>query len=463
MNKLKGNITKSLFLLGWILYSFNLSARPDTSIVVPTPEITANNPVCENATLKLETPFQNQVIFHWYDPEGNEISVVATASVPDMQLSMAGQYRLIVEQNGCFSEPATIDIEVTTRPDTPIVANNGPLCEGETLILDGPKLPNTSYKWIDPFGTVISNEEDATIQNIPKELAGDYFLEITQLGCSSPLGGTEVGVIAINELPELIVSGPACEGDSLMIRGPHVAGANYSWKGPNGFESDNIDSLLFEAVTTNLAGEFTLILEAEGCKSPEGKIEVEVFAKPSATLAGGGTLCEGDSLNLSFNLTGTAPFEFTYAVDSAREFTITTDETAYPLTVAPQKQVNYHLISMADKNGCPATVEGSAAVEVFAKPQIQLIQDTVCDSKNENYQIQVSVQGGTQPFLYQGIEGDLVDTIFTSDFLPSDQAYNFQIIDKNNCQSIAVSGVYSCPCNTAVSYTHLTLPTTPYV
>jgi len=442
-------IIKIVILLIISGFSFNLAANSDSSIVVPTPVITANNPVCENATLKLETPFQDGVTFHWFDVEGNEISVVATAIVPDMQLSMAGVYRLIVEQNGGFSDTATINIEVTTRPDTPMVFNNGPLCEGETLQLDGPTLANTTYKWIDPFGTVISNEEDPTISNIPKELSGDYFLEITQFGCSSALGGTEVGVIGVSEIPKLTVSGPACDGDSLLISGPHIAGVTYNWTGPNGFQSNHIDSLLFEEINTSLAGEFSLFLEADGCKSPVGKIEVEVFAKPTATLTGGGIFCAGDSTSISIELSGKAPYEVLYARNEVVQRTINTSSNIRTIKTRPETNENYTLISMADQNGCPATLMGTAAITVLSKPEIQLITDTLCDAINENYQLQIKVKSGSEPYDFQGVTGILNDSVFTSDLIANETNYSFQVTDENNCKSTEITGQYICPCGTS--------------
>ncbi len=429
--------------------AMNLSARPDSTIVVPTPVITANNPVCENATLKLETPFQDGVIFHWYDLAGKEVSVVATAIIPDMQLDMAGTYSLIAEKAGCFSEPATIEISVTTRPDTPMVFNNGPLCAGETLQLNGPTLANTTYKWIDLFGTVISDEEDPIIQNIPKELSGDYFLEITQYGCASPLGGTEVGVIDVNEIPELTVSGAACDGDSLLIRGPHIADVTYNWIGPNGFQSNNIDSLLFEEINTSLAGKFTLVLEASGCKSPAGEVEVEVFAKPTATLMGGGIICEGDSTEISIALSGSAPFEALFAKDGIEQRPINTVVNRHTIQVSPSTAETYTLISMSDQNGCPAILAGTATIEVLTKPKIELITDTICDAINENYQLQVKVLAGTMPYNFQGAEGNFSDSIFTSNLLANETSYSLQVIDENNCQSTKITGQYICPCSTS--------------
>jgi len=448
MNKFKCHITFILCLLGIYLFPMLLTARSDSELFITPPEITANNPVCENATLKLESPFEDGIIYHWLDIQGNEISVVATAVVPNMQLDMAGIYRLVTEKDGVFSDTATIEIEVTTRPDTPTVFSNGPLCEGETLELDGPSLPNTTYKWVDPFGTVIANIEDHTIENMPKELAGDYFLEITQFGCSSPLGWTEVGVIAVNEVPELTVDGPACEGDSLLIRGPHIAGVNYNWTGPNGFTSNNVDSLILNNLLTQDGGEYTLFLEAAGCQSPVGKIEVEVLAKPTATLTGGGVLCEGDSTNLLVTLTGKTPFELVYAVDGVAKSALNTSRQRVTLPITSDQESTYTLVSMSDEHGCAAILSGEATTKVFPKPEIELIQDTLCDATNENYQVQISVKSGTQPYDYHGVNGVLGDAVFTSELLPSGTVYSLQITDSNNCQSTQITGRYNCACST---------------
>ncbi|MEM1120771.1 MAG: gliding motility-associated C-terminal domain-containing protein [Bacteroidota bacterium] len=443
MNKQKGYLIQLFCLLGMLLFSEFVAIYAQ----LPTPDITANNPVCENATLKLASPFQDGVIYHWYDLQGNEISVVATATVPDMQLNMAGIYRLVIEENGLFSDTATINIAVAPRPNTPTVFSNGPLCEGETLELESPNIPNTTYKWIDPFGTVIANTADHTILNMPKELAGDYFLEITQAGCASPLGGTEVGVIAVNEIPELTVDGPACEGDSLLVRGPRIAGVNYNWRGPNGFTSNEADSLWLKNLSVANAGEYTLFLEAEGCRSPDGTTTVDVLAKPTATLTGGGILCEDDTTNVLVTVTGKAPFELVYAINGGEQLPINTSRRKITLPANSDQQAAYSLVRMRDENGCPANLSGSAAVSVVPKPSIRLMQDTLCTTTNEQYQIQTIVSGGVPPYRFAGIDGDLVDSVFTSNFLPSGTAYTIQIVDANNCLSEQITGRHSCACS----------------
>ncbi len=431
----------------WFPFCF-LGANPDTTIAIEKPTISANNPICQGLTLKMETPFQNDVTFHWYDPQGNEISVVPIATIPNIELEMAGRYSLKAEKDGCFSEAAFIEIEVIVKPAAPIVSNNGPLCEGETLLLEGPTLSNTTYKWIDPFGTVISTEEDVRIENIPKELSGDYFLEITQLGCPSHLGGTDVGIIPINERPVLEINAPVCEDDTLILKGPHIAGATYRWEGPNGFQSTLADSLLFPTAKASQSGLYSLVLEATGCASPKGTAMVEVFPKVTATLTGGGTLCRGESIALEINLEGTAPFEFVYAINEQPQAKVKTDNFKYQFAIQPDSSESYTLLNVSDKNGCAAEANGTAEIKVFSSPAISLLSDTLCDDINENYHLQIKIEDGTQPFDYQGLNGELQDSIFTSDLLPNNEPYSFQVVDVNRCQSPKIAGSYSCPCST---------------
>jgi gliding motility-associated-like protein len=277
--------------------------NPDTCITLPKPTIKANTPICEGGTLKLETSSQEGSVFHWLDPQGKAISIVSMATMPNMTKEMTGRYSLRIEKDACFSEVAYIDIELLNRPDTPFLYNNGPVCEGQTLLLDGPSIPNATYKWIDPFGSIISVEEDVLISNVPKELAGAYFLEITQAGCKSPLGSTTVGIIPKNEVPTLnLDKNNICVGDTFMISTTPIEGATYTWTGPNGFRSNQIDSLLFPRATSDLSGKYTLVVEAEGCQSPTGEIAIQITENPPKPLISGAEkVCPDATLKLRTN------------------------------------------------------------------------------------------------------------------------------------------------------------------
>lgn len=61
-------------------------------------------------------------------------------------------------------------------------------------------------------------------------------------------------------------NGPLCEGDTLQLTSSTVAGATYSWVGPNGFSS-NQQNPVVNGVTSADFGQYTVIADVNGCPS----------------------------------------------------------------------------------------------------------------------------------------------------------------------------------------------------
>ena len=156
MNSLSQHIIQLFF----VSIPFFVNGMQQPSIVLETPTIVGNSPICIGSTLKLETAYGEGLIYHWYNPVGREISVVNTAIQPNIDSTMAGPYKLVLEQNNQFSDTAYFNVVVVERPPIPAITNNGPICELDTLRLEGPSISGATYKWIDPFGAVFSTEED---------------------------------------------------------------------------------------------------------------------------------------------------------------------------------------------------------------------------------------------------------------------------------------------------------------
>lgn len=449
----KYKILKITFSIFW-LFMFTWLELPganilsDTIVCLEKPVIFSNAPLCEDFTLELRTDYLEGMNYYWYDPQGNEISIVTTAIIPNISLDMAGLYRLVLEKDGCLSDTAKIQVMVNTRPPVPEVSNNGPICEGETLFLEGPTLAGASYKWIDPFGTVIGNTEDISIDNIPKELAGDYFLEITQMGCASHLGGTPVGVIPVSEPPILQTDELVCEGDTLVILTDSVPGATYLWKGPDNQVFEATEKLIIPDANLELEGTYSLELEALGCKSPEGQLIIDIFSKAKANLTGGGSICRGEPIELNIDLEGVAPFELIYSKNGIRQPPVQVEDSSFLMSLRPEFSADFHLVQLSDQNGCSAELSGQARVEVADNPVLTLLSDTVCDNNNEYYQVQLMVSEGTAPYEFNGLQGNLEENLFTSQNLPNETFYELSVKDKNGCSSELVSGQFLCPCST---------------
>jgi len=101
----------------------------------------------------------------------------------------------------------------------------------------------------------------------------------------------------------------------------------------------------------------------------------EIVFAPSATLTGGGTVCQ-NSTGPTLTFTGSggvAPYTFTYTVNGGAQQTLTTTSGSSATLIAPTSASGsfiYQLVSVSDSSTPvqTATVTGSVTVNVLAQP-----------------------------------------------------------------------------------------------
>src|SRR5204862_1248872 len=148
----------------------------------------------------------------------------------------AGTYSVTIAVNGCPSTAGTTNVIVNATPATPTATNGGPYCEGATIQLFTPTVAGATYAWSGPNGFT-SALQNPTRANAATADAGTYSVTVTVNGCTSAAGTTNVVVNATPATPTASNGGPYCEGATIALSTPTVAGATYSWTGPNGFTS----------------------------------------------------------------------------------------------------------------------------------------------------------------------------------------------------------------------------------
>ncbi len=402
------------------------------SAMLGTPVITGNSPICKGGTLKLESTYEDGLIYHWYNPAGREISVVNTAIQPSIDSTMEGIYKLVLEQNNQFSDTAHFNVVVVDRPLIPVITNNGPICELDTLRLEGPSIPGATYEWIDPFGAVFSRQEDPILEDVIASKSGKYFLEISYGGCTSLPGETEVGIVP-TAAPELEMKPFHCAGDTILIKGPKVAGANYAWSGPNGFIATQQDSILLVNTDTSLNGLYNLVVSTSGCDSGIGVIDLTVTPRPTAHLTGDSIFCRGAAVVFDVALEGLGPFNLAYTYSTQLE-TITTNKKKFKLTPKEKIATLYKLISIVDQTGCQGEVKGNIPLQFIDGPSVSLL-DSICDPEKEQYQIQLAITEGQPPYKIEGVEGEWMEDQFMAVVRTKEVGHTIQVIDANNCRT----------------------------
>ena len=185
-------------------------------------------------------------------------------------------------------QPGSTNVVVNATPATPTASNGGPYCEGATIQLSTPTVTGATYSWTGPNGFT-SALQNPTRANATTADAGTYSVTITVNGCASAAGSTNVVVNATPATPTASNGGPYFEGATIQLSTPTVAGATYSWTGPNGFTSSLQNPTRSNATTAD-AGTYSVTVTVNTCPSTAGTTNVVVNANAAPSITDPGTL-----------------------------------------------------------------------------------------------------------------------------------------------------------------------------
>ncbi len=115
------------------------------------------------------------------------------------------------------------------------------------------------------------------------------------------------------------------------------------------------------------------------CLSFSPGVAVEFYAPPAASITGNQTLCKGDNTSFQVQLTGTAPFQFVYAVNGVPQSPVSSPGNTFNiLTNNVQQNQVFTLVSVEDTH-CPGTVSGQATLTVSPTPTGSILgSTTIC-------------------------------------------------------------------------------------
>lgn len=166
------------------------------------------------------------------------------------------------------------------------------------------------------------------------------------------------------------------------------------------------------------------------CSTSVTKI-IEVLQGPTAVLSGGGTACEGDSVQLNVDFTGTPPWTFEYSRDLSEPFLL--GPTLLPSGYFKVTESGtYYAVSVMDATGCPGVATGEVSVTFNDTPSVSVLPyptDVLC--QDSTISTITNVSGGTAPYTYQWASGQTTSTIL----IDAPGSYCIMVTDANNCKS----------------------------
>ncbi|MCW3071501.1 MAG: hypothetical protein JWO44_1391 [Bacteroidetes bacterium] len=287
----------------------------DTVVVLQTNcapcTTTASNggPVCVGSTINLSsatTSISGVASYAWTGP-GGYTSNVQNPVIPSATLAMAGTYSLTVTENSGAFCTSTTTVVVNPIPAAPTAGNSGPVCSGSTLNLTASTVAGGTYSWTGP-GAFANGTQNPAIPSVTNAATGTYSVTVTVNGCTSPAGTTSAIVNNTPNPPIPSINGsitpaPICAGGTLTLTSNNIAGATYSWTGPNTYAAGVRNPPPILGATPAMGGTYSLTVTVGGCTSNPATVSITVNAIPAAPTAPGVTICAGTTATL----TATAP------------------------------------------------------------------------------------------------------------------------------------------------------------
>ncbi|HEV8609870.1 MAG TPA: right-handed parallel beta-helix repeat-containing protein [Thermoanaerobaculia bacterium] len=163
--------------------------------------------------------------------------------------------------------------------------------------------PPLSYRWRRNAanlsdGGSISGATTAmlTINPTTTGNSGSYDVVVTD-GFAQTLASS-TATLSVNATPAPVASnnGPICVGQTLQLSASTVAGASYSWTGPNAFTSSQQNPTIPSA-TVAASGTYGVTATVAGCASPVAMTNAVVNTSPSAVITAPSSVCPNSAGN----------------------------------------------------------------------------------------------------------------------------------------------------------------------
>jgi len=243
--------------------------NPPLSVITPVGNLT----FCSGDSVKLNASTGAGYSWQWLK-NGVNINGATSSSYT---AKASGSYSVLVTAT-CSVLSSPVTVTVNAKP-APAITNSGPLtfCNGDSVVLSTSNTVGATYQW-KKNGNVIAG---ATSFKYTAKTAGTYkVVKTNSLGCS----GTSSGKIVTIDNPTATITaqGPTsfCQGDSVVLMAPNIAGYIYQWKKFN----NNIAGATGVSYTAKTQATYkVLVTNATGCTKLSPGVVVTVPCREGET------------------------------------------------------------------------------------------------------------------------------------------------------------------------------------
>ncbi|MEP6595637.1 MAG: gliding motility-associated C-terminal domain-containing protein [Ginsengibacter sp.] len=287
------------------------------------------------------------------------------------------QYRVAVTQGDYILTPSCSrvmsDVLIINQVALPVAgaSNNGPVCEGTTLVLKSNT--GSTYNWTGPMNFATTGQSPS-IEKITLNNAGKYFLKITSLeGCVN----TDSTTVQILPAPLINAGNDAdiCEGESITLSGFSNV-IKYEWRPTQGLS----DHHSLNPIASPAATIVYIISGDNGTCQKSDSVTIRINKKPVANAGPDKVIVQGMTTTLNGTTTIT---EVSILWKPALNIS-----SATTLTPSVNPVINtIYTLSLSSNIGCGTSTD-SVFVKVFAKLFIPNAFTPNKDGLNDTWKIE---------------------------------------------------------------------------
>ncbi len=299
--------------------------------------------ICEGGVIQLAVPFFEGATYTWFGPAGYTSDKANPIISPATTLA-AGDYFAIISIDGCTGITSSVTtVFVNPQPTQPTIINNGPICSGETLILEVSselgfgEEDDLVYEWYDAFSNALirsTTESQLILTNAAENQSGHYYLQLIANGCKAAISNeTEVDILSAFDL--IADAGDnqfLCAASTVNLTANPITNGMGVWSSPTG--ATIADPALANTTASNLqAGinQFIWAATSNQCATQSSDtLEIDVEMVPVDVAFAGlyRDICETDAVTLTATPLTNALGTWTQSVDQIAQGIIITDPTS---------------------------------------------------------------------------------------------------------------------------------------
>ncbi len=144
-----------------------------------------------------------------------------------------------------------------------------------------------------------------------------------------------------------------------------------------------------------------LVTDANGCTvAGSGTASVTVNPVPTAGISAlPAALCAGSSSTITFNLTGSGPFNVGYT-DGSTTFNLSGILNGHTVVVSPPTTRTYTITSITDATSCVGVPGANTTITINQPPTAATLSGTAAICAGQSTNISVAISGGTPPYSF---------------------------------------------------------------